>query len=163
MANPHCAADLFVNYDSNSSSVNLGGLVGNANAGTLYTSYSTGSINLSTARASKAYAGGLVGVDTSCVVAYSFAVVDVVVQNEGNENYLGSVAGSDANGKVKSAWYASGCALTENGEALGDRGVGISTILVNLKSDVFVIGTSSTIKFDSTVWEIVGDNLPTLK
>ncbi|MBO4554271.1 MAG: InlB B-repeat-containing protein [Clostridia bacterium] len=163
IANTHSAADLYVNYDSNSASVNLGGLVGNANAGTLYTSYSTGSINLSTARASKAYAGGLVGVDASCTVAYSFAVVDVVVQNAGNENYLGSVAGSDANGKVKSAWYASGCTLTVNGEALGDRGVGISTILVNLKSDVFVIGTSSTIRFDSTVWEIVGDNLPTLK
>jgi len=160
--NSYAEARLGVTYDSASSSVNVGGVIGNANGGTLSSSYASGSINLTTARASKVYAGGIIGVDNSCIVTYSFAVVDVDVSNEG-ENFVASAIGQDKNGKLRSAWYAEESALTLNGETLGTRGVGIATALANLKSADFVIGTSSTVKFDVGLWQIDGDNLPTLK
>ena len=159
-------AELTVNY-SGIGMIIAGGLVGNngaTNVGNLSYSYAVGSITLSSENSANVYVGGVVGKNTnrSKISAY-FSAVDISVQN-GGTNSVGALFGDDNNvTSISVGWYADDVDVRVGGVAVDNLGMGNAVARANLKDATYVIGASSTIKFDGTIWQIEGDNYPSLK
>lgn len=172
------ATDLHVQAEANGTA-SVGGIVGSNDSlgdssttetahGTIKMSYATGAVDASvkTGTTATVYAGGLVGRNNkSSNFASIFAVVNVAVQNAGTSN-LGKLFGSmEGNATIKApanVLRAQTATLTLNGEAVDGLVVGSEADVVDFENAEFVIGTSSTLKFDATIWEI-NAGLPTLK
>lgn len=166
------SVQIFVSGQSAADELAVGGLVGNNYStktdystgdkamGTITQSYATGNISV-TGNNAIAYVGGLAGKNNKSNISADFAIVDIAVQNEGTNN-IGKLFGYMGTAQLKSAWFANETTLTANGEAADGLVVGTATDQANFESEEFVIGTSSTIKFDSTLWEIVS-GLPSHK
>ncbi len=164
----NCLADatLTVNY-TGSGNVIAGGLVGNngsTNVGNLSYSYALGTLTIESANSASVYAGGVVGKNTNrSKITNYFAAVDLTVQNAGTNN-VGALFGDDNNvTSISAGWYANDITVSVNGSAAQELGIGEAVARENLKSAEFVIGASSTIKFDTAIWKIEGDNFPVLK
>ena len=178
MINSYVATDLHVQAEANGTA-SVGGIVGSNDSlgdssttetahGTIKMSYATGAVDASvkTGTTATVYAGGLVGRNNkSSNFASIFAVVNVAVQNAGTSN-LGKLFGSmEGNATIKTpanVLRAQTATLTLNGEAVDGLVVGSEADVVDFENAEFVIGTSSTLKFDATIWEI-NAGLPTLK
>lgn len=150
--------------------VSVGGLVGNnysiksdystgdTSMGTIIQSYATGTLNISSEANATVYAGGLAGRNNKSNISCDFALVNISVENAGTSN-LGKLFGSmESSAAIKTpatVLYANETTLTLNGEATEGLVVGTATEQANFESSEFVIGASSTVKFNATVWEIV--------
>ena len=142
----------------------VGGLVGNNYSaktdystgdkaiGTIIQSYSTGDISVVGTDAT-VYAAGIAGRNNKSNINADFAATNVSVENAVANN-LGKLFGTMGGAQLKSAWYANESTLTLGGEAAEGLVVGTGTARANFESAEFVIGTSSTIKFDNTIWQI---------
>ena len=149
--------------------VAAGGLVGNnysiksdyntgdTSMGTIVQSYATGTLNIASDVSATVYAGGLAGRNNKSNISNDFAIVSIAVENGGTSN-LGKLFGSmESSATVKSSatvMYANETTLSLNGEAAEGLVVGTATEQANFESAEFVIGASSTVKFDSTIWQI---------
>ncbi|MBR4801098.1 MAG: InlB B-repeat-containing protein [Clostridia bacterium] len=172
--NVYAIARLYVLQDANGA-VAVGGLVGNnymskdldkgeTNSGAVNGAYATGGVvvNVQSGVSATAYVGGLIGKTNAKHLAKDFAVVDVSLTNAGTNN-VGRLLGSkDDAWTLNELWYAQENTLILNGEATSGLAVGTATEGANFESGEFVIGSTSTVKLDSDIWEISG-GLPTLK
>ena len=169
--NSYAEVGLYVQADSGL--VAVGGLVGNnfservdytsgdTAMGSVTRAYSTGGISVKTTANLAVYVGGIMGRNNKLNIASDFSLVNIAVEN-GGDNHVGRLAGSmEQNATIKSAWFADST-LTLNGETYGGLEVGTQTTRANFESAEFVIGTASTIKFDAAIWKITS-GLPTLK
>ncbi len=165
---------LNVSVQKDNDIVYIGGLVGNnystksdyksgdTSMGTILESYAEGDVKLASSSKARVYSGGLAGRNNKTNIAKSFAVVNVAVESEG-ETSMGKVIGEmPSSVTIKSAWYAKETELILNGEDIGGNEVGTKTDEANFADESFVIGTTSTIKLTSAIWEIDG-GLPVLK
>ena len=167
-------AKLNVAVQKDNDLVYLGGLVGNnystkkdyktddTSMGTILESYAEGDVTIASTGKALVYAGGLTGRNNKTNIAKSFAVVNIGIENAG-ETSLGKLIGEmPSNVTIKSAWFAKESKLQLGGEDVDGNIVGTETDKANFADASFVIGTTSTIGFTSSIWEM-GEELPSLR
>ena len=166
--------NLNVSAQKDNDVVYLGGIVGNnfstksdyksddTRMGTVLESYAAGDVTITPTGKALVYAGGLTGRNNKTNIAKSFAVVNITAQNAG-DTHLGRLIGDmPSNVTIKSAWYAKDTTLKLGGEDVDGNVFGTEADKANFADASFVIGTTSTIGFTSSIWEM-GEELPSLR